>query len=145
MLELAKKMTRLTCQYMTPDLQAALVCEDVRLEVNSSYTIVGVINAIAVPTIPFRIIKLCVYTRWVSGLGNFHQKVRILSPEEEKEIASNESHFQMNTGEVHSSNITLFGGMEFKEAGDYPVEIILDGDLKSRFLLRILQIPVKTV
>ena len=43
---------------MIPDLQAAVACEDVRLEVNGGNTIVGVVNVVAVPAVPFRLIKL---------------------------------------------------------------------------------------
>ena len=55
--------------FVNPDLQAALACEDVRLEVSGSNTLVGVINAIMAPAFPLRIMKLCVYTRWCSGQG----------------------------------------------------------------------------
>jgi hypothetical protein len=125
-----------------PDLQAALVCEDVRLEVNGFNTIVGVVNMIAVPVIPFRIIKFCVFTRWVSGEGNFIQTVRILRPDDEHEVAKTETHFEMTGGDAHTTNITLFGGLEFQQFGDYPIEILLDGDLFLRFSLRV--VPVRS-
>ena len=126
---------------MIPDLQAALVCEDVRLEVNGANTLVGVINVLAAPVIPFRILKLCVYTRWTSGQGRFTQRVRILAPDDEQELAASDTPFDLPSPELHTTNVALFGGLEFPQAGDYPIEILLDGELKLRFGLRVLALP----
>ncbi|MFZ5807186.1 MAG: DUF6941 family protein [Verrucomicrobiota bacterium] len=125
---------------MLPDLQSALACEDVRMEVNGSNTIVGVINVIAVPMVPFRVIKLCVYTRWVSGDGEFNQKVRILTPDE-KELGVTETRFKITPHDAHTTNIAIFSGMEFSQFGDYPVEIFLNTDLRLRFPLRAVKLP----
>lgn len=126
---------------MIPDLQAALACEDVRMEVNGANTIVGVVNVITVPSVPFRIIKLCIYARWISGDGTFVQKTRILTPEDEKLVAETETVFKLAPENTHTTNIAIFTGLEFVQAGDYPIEIILDRDLKLRFLLRVIKIP----
>jgi hypothetical protein len=126
-----------------PDLQAALLCEDVRLEVSGSNTLVGVLNMIAVPVVPFRVLKLCVFTRWGNGQGNYVQQVRILTPTHEEPIAQSDTPFKLANNETHATNVALFGGLEFKEAGDYPVEIVLNGDLRSRFFLRVMQVKPK--
>ncbi len=125
---------------MTPDLQAALVCEDVRIEASGSNTLVGVINVIAAPGMPVRILKLCVYTRWCSGKGQFTQRTRMLSSSEEKVLMQTDTQFQLPSEENHATNVAVFGGVEFQEPGDYPVEILLDGDLILRFNLRVLQV-----
>ncbi|MDD5261456.1 MAG: hypothetical protein PHD76_06360 [Methylacidiphilales bacterium] len=121
---------------MTPDLQAALVCEDVRLEVSGSNTLVGVLNAIVAPAYPLRIMKLCVYTRWCSGQGEFLQTTRILAQDDEQELSRTETRFTLRGQDLHATNVAVFGGLEFKEPGDYPIEILLDGDLVLRFNLR---------
>lgn len=126
-----------------PDLQAALLCEDVRLEVSGSNTLVGVLNMIAVPVVPFRVLKLCIFTRWGNGQGSYVQKVRILTPTNEDPIAQSDTPFKLANDETHATNVALFGGLEFKEAGDYPVEIVLNGDLRSRFFLRVMQVKPK--
>lgn len=125
---------------MIPDLQAALVCEDVRLEVSGANSLVGVVSAIPTPVLPFRVMKLCVFTRWCSGLGDFQQTTRLLNCSDEEELARSETQFQLQNTVSHATNIALFGGMEFTEAGDYPVEIILDGELKLRFPLRVVKV-----
>ena len=123
-----------------PDLQAALACEDVRLEVNGFNSLVGVIHVIAVPTVPFRILKLCIFTRWVNGIGAFSQTARILTPEEETELAKSETHFELSSTDVQATNVAFFGGLEFTQFGDYPIEIIIDGDLRMRFPLKVVQL-----
>lgn len=120
---------------ITPDLQAALVCEDVRLEASGANTLVGVINVIAAPEYPLRVIKLCVYTRWTGGQGSFKQTTRILN-DDEKEIGRIETPFQLRGADLHATNIAFFGGLQFTKPGDYPVEILLDGDLQLRFSMR---------
>lgn len=126
---------------MVPDLQAALICEDVRLEQSGSNTLVGVLSLIPAPIIPFRVLKLCVFTRWVSGEGTFQQSTRILTPDdEEQEIARLETRFTIGEQDSHATNVTVFGGLEFRCPGDYPVEILLNHDLILRFPLRVVRI-----
>ncbi len=124
---------------MTPDLQAALVCEDVRIEASGANTLVGVINVIAAPNYPLRVIKLCVYTRWTNGQGSFRQETRILN-EEEKAIGHTVTPFTLRGQDLHATNVAFFGGLEFQKPGDYPVEILLDGDLELRFTIRAIEV-----
>lgn len=122
---------------MLPNLQCVLVCEDVRLEVSGSNTIVGVVNVINAPVIPFRALKLCVFTRWCSGRGAFRQATKILTPREDRAIAHSDTDFQLPSTENHATNVAVFGGIEFPEAGDYSVEIYLNGELEIHFPMRV--------
>lgn len=124
---------------MTPDLQAALLCEDVRIEASGSNTLVGVLHAIGSPTLPLRLLKLCVFTRWCSGIGTFKQTTRILSEDEKSCLGQTETRFKLDSSDNHATNVAVFAGLEFQTAGDYPVEILLDGDLKMRFNLRVIR------
>lgn len=126
---------------MIPDLQSTLVCEDVRLEANGFNTLVGVISLIVVPMVPFRIMKLFVFSRWVNGEGEFSQKIRILTPTDEREISSNVTPFRMTGSDAHTTTVVFFGSLEFPEYGDYPIEIYLNDDLKLRFPMRVIPIP----
>lgn len=121
---------------MIPDLQCALVCEDVRLEVAGGNTLVGVINTITAPQIPIRLIKLCIFSRWCSGDGVFEQTTRILDLEENI-LAHTETKFRLQGEETHATNVAVFGGVEFSQPGAYPIEIILDGELVLRFPLQV--------
>lgn len=126
---------------MTPDLQCALLCEDVRLEANGFNTLVGVINVIGTPVTPIRVLKLCSFVRWINGEGTFTQGFRILSPDENAELVNAQASFQLPNSETFATNVQVFPGMEFRTAGDYPVEISLDGELVTRFPLRIVHVP----
>ncbi|MEA3206824.1 MAG: hypothetical protein QOG92_2549, partial [Verrucomicrobiota bacterium] len=67
---------------LLPDLQASILCEDVRQEVNGLQTLVGVISVLPTPSLPVGLLKLCLWTRWCGGFGNFRQTSRILGVEE---------------------------------------------------------------
>ena len=54
-----------------PDLQASLLCEEVRQEANGNFFLVGVINLIRVPQLPVVAGRLCVFNRWTAGIGQF--------------------------------------------------------------------------
>src|ERR1700722_11461611 len=123
---------------MIPDLQASFACEDVRVEAGGAHTIVGIVNFIGAPTLPIQIIKLCVWTRWSSGVGQFDQMTRLVGPDEETVIAEARTQFQLGNEESHTTNVNIFGGIQFTEAGAHHVEIYLDGELKLRFPLRVI-------
>jgi len=122
---------------MIPDLQASFVCEDVRVEAGGAHTIVGVVNFIGAPTLPIQIIKLCIWTRWSSGVGQFEQVTRIMAPDEVTKLATATTRFWLDNEESHTTNVNIFGGLQFKEAGTYHVEIVLDGELKLHYPLRV--------
>jgi hypothetical protein len=61
-----------------PDLQASLLCEDVRVESSGNFIIVGVISEVRVPQLPIAAYKLCVFNRWTAGIGEFNQEVRLV-------------------------------------------------------------------
>lgn len=122
---------------MIPDLQASFVCEDVRVEASGAHTIVGIINGVTAPAIPFRVLKLCVWTRWTSGVGRFTQITRIVGPDEETEIAKATTLFILDNEDGHAINVNVFAGIEFKEEGAYHIEILLDDELRIRYPLRV--------
>ncbi len=122
---------------MIPDLQASFVCEDVRVEIGGAHTIVGIVNFIGAPTLPIQVIKLCVWTRWSSGVGQFEQVTRLIAPDEETVLASATTQFRLGNEESHTTNVNIFGGFQFKEAGAHHIEIVLDGELKLYYPLRV--------
>ena len=127
---------------MIPDLQASFACEDVRVEASGAHTIVGVVNFIGAPALPIQVIKLCIWTRWSSGVGQFEQVTRLLAPDEETLLAPPAvTQFHLGNEESHTTNVNIFGGLQFKEAGAHHVEILLDGELKLHFPLRVILLP----
>jgi hypothetical protein len=124
---------------MIPDLQASFACEDVRVEASGANTIVGVVNFVGAPTLPIQVIKLCVWTRWSSGVGQFEQETRLVGPDEQTLLAPPAvTRFHLDDVNSHTTNVNIFGGLHFKEAGAHHVEILLDGELKLHYPLRVI-------
>ena len=125
---------------MIPDLQASFACEDVRVEASGSHTVVGILNGIGAPNLPVRVLKMCVWTRWCSGTGEYEQKTRLVQPDEVTVMAQAKTNFVLNHEDSHVTNVNIFAGMEFKEEGIYHVEIHLNDRLRLRYPLRVQQV-----
>ena len=123
-----------------PDLQATLLCEDVRQEVNGMHTLVGVLNVVPAPMVPIGVIKLCLWTRWCSGQGEFLQTSRIVAPDDETAVAQSQVRFRLREIETHATNVHFFTGIQFKEFGLHHIEVSLEGDLRLRFPLPVVQV-----
>jgi hypothetical protein len=130
-----------TIERMIPDLQGSFACEDVRVEASGSHSIVGIINFIGAPSLPIQVIKLCVWTRWCSGVGEFQQSTRLVGPDEKTVLASATTQFRLTHEESHTTNVNIFGGVQFTQAGAHHVEIRLDGEMKLRFPVRVMLPP----
>src|ERR1700683_3777806 len=101
---------------MIPDLQASFACEDVRVEASGAHTIIGIVNFIGAPTLPIQVIKLCVWTRWSSGVGQFVQETRLVGPDEVTILAAATTQFHLENENSHTTNVNIFGGLQFQEA-----------------------------
>ncbi len=122
-----------------PDLQAALLCEDVRSEVNGTQTLVGVLGVLPTPTLPVGFFKLCLWTRWCGGTGRFRQAARLLDPDDEK-VAEAAIDFELREMEASATNVHFFGGLQIHKFGLHHVEVDLDGRLHLRFPWPVIQI-----
>ena len=124
---------------ISPDLQSVILCEDVRTEVSGSQTLVGVIGAIPAPQVPIGFFKLCLWTRWCGGIGKFPQDSRLLDPDDET-VAEAGIDFQLQEIEGSATNVHFFGGVQIKKFGVHHVEIRLDGDMRMRFPVPVVQV-----
>ncbi len=131
----------MSLERMIPDLQASFACEDVRVEASGAHTIVGIVNFIGAPKLPIQVIKLCVWTRWSSGIGQFTQETRIIAPDEETVLATASTEFQLGNEESHTTTVNIFGGLMFREPGAHHIEILLDGELKLHYPMRVVILP----
>jgi Family of unknown function (DUF6941) len=123
-----------------PDLQASVICEDVRQEVNGMQTLVGIINLIPARMLPVALLKLCVWTRWCSGVGRFRQNARILGVDDHHVLAESQIEFELKELEGHVTNVNLFTGVQFQQYGLHHVEIMLDQELRLRYPLPVIQV-----
>ena len=116
-----------------PDLQASLLCEDVKQEANGNFFLIGVINFIRVPQLPVVAFKLSVFNRWTAGLGQFTESVRLVAPDQVTVLRKGEVKFALQDANLHATNVTVFGQVEFKIAGTYYVEVLVDDVMKLRY------------
>ncbi|MCS1411770.1 MAG: hypothetical protein M2R45_04972 [Verrucomicrobia subdivision 3 bacterium] len=126
-----------------PDLQCSLLCEDVRQESSGNFIIIGVIGLIRVPKIPIIALKLCVFNRWVAGIGSFTETVRLVGPDQTTIIRQSQVKFALREASSHATNVSLFGQVEFKKTGTYFIEVIVDEVMKLRFPLVVQVAPQK--
>ena len=80
-------------EVIPPDLQATVACEDVRTEISGQQTLIGVFGMIPAHALPVGFFKLCLWTRWCGGTGEFIEKSLILGCDDEQTIAQSELKF----------------------------------------------------
>jgi hypothetical protein len=124
-----------------PDLQASLLCEEVRQEANGNLFLIGVINFIRVPQLPIVAPRLCVFNRWTAGLGQFSEKIRIIAPDQSTVISKSETKFELRDPSHCTTGVMVFGNVEFKTAGTYFVEVMVDDVMKLRYPVPVIHTP----
>ncbi len=118
-----------------PDLQCSLLCEDVRQEASGNFILIGVIGFIRVPQLPVTALKLCIFSRWTAGMGQFTESVRLIAPDQTTVLRKGEVKFALHDAASTATNATVFPQVEFSTAGVYHVEILVDDVMKLRFPL----------
>jgi hypothetical protein len=127
-------------EVIPPDLQATVACEDVRTEISGQQTLVGVFGMIPAPALPVGFFKLCLWTRWCGGTGEFIEKSLILGCDDEQTIAQSELKFTLPALDSYVTNVHVLGGVQFQQYGVYHVEIRLDGELRLRYPLPVVRV-----
>jgi hypothetical protein len=124
-----------------PDLQASLLCEEVRQEANGNFFIIGVINFVRVPQLPIVAGRLCVFNRWTAGIGQFTETVQLTAPDQTTVLRKGEMKFELREPGLHSTNVMVFGQVEFKTVGTYFVEVLVDDVMKLRYPVPVVHAP----
>ncbi|HWX19189.1 MAG TPA: hypothetical protein VN578_04685 [Candidatus Binatia bacterium] len=124
-----------------PDLQCSLLCEEIRQEVTGNFFLIGVINFIRVPQLPVVALKLSLFNRWTAGVGQFTETVRLIAPDQTTVLRKGEVKFTLQDAALHATNVTLFGQVEFKVAGTYYVEVLVDDVMKLRYPVPVMVAP----
>ena len=126
-----------------PDLQSSLLCEDVRQEANGNFMLIGVIGLVRVPRLPVTALKLCVFNRWAAGFGQFNEEVRLMAPDQSTLVRKSSVKFALKDVNMHATNVSLFGQVQFTEAGVHYVEVLGDEVMKLRYTLNVVLAPPK--
>src|SRR5205085_8081480 len=124
-----------------PDLQCSLLCEEVRQEVTGNFFLIGVVNFLRVPQLPVVALKLTLFNRWTAGVGSFTETVRLVAPDQTTVLRKGEVKFTLQDASLHATNVTLFGQVEFKVAGTYYVEVLVDDVMKLRYPVPVILTP----
>jgi len=124
-----------------PDLQCSLLCEEIRQEITGNFILVGVINFIRVPQLPVVALKLSLFNRWTAGVGQFTETVRLIAPDQTTVLRKGEVKFVLQDAALHATNVTMFAQVEFKTAGTYYVEVLVDDVMKLRYPVPVLLAP----
>ncbi len=128
----------MTSDRMMPDLQSSILCDDVRQERNGKFILIGLFDAIGAPELPIRYPRLFMVTRWCSGQGEFLQRTRILKPDQSSVlIEGKDIPVNLPGPEATATNVEVFVNVVFEQEGTHWLEILLDGDLKLRYCLRV--------
>src|SRR5882762_10446363 len=109
-----------------PDLQASLLCEEVRQESNGNFFLIGVINLVRVPQLPVVAARVCIFNRWTAGIGQFTETVRLIAPDQTTVIKKGEMKFGLRDPALSATGIMMLSQIEFKIAGVYFIEVLVD-------------------
>jgi hypothetical protein len=124
-----------------PDLQCSLLCEEVRQEANGNFFLIGVINFIRLPQLPVTAFKLMLFNRWTAGVGQFVETARFIAPDQTTVLRKCEMKFALQDATHNATTVPVFPQVEFKTAGLYYVEVMVDDVMKVRYPVPILHTP----
>lgn len=127
---------------MIPDLQACILCDDVRQERNGKFILIGLFDTINSNQYPLVFQRICILSRWCGGEGEYRQLTRLLKPDQKTVvIQGREIPVKLPNVEAIVTNVEMFINTVFSEAGVYWIETLLDNDLIIRYPLRVAPIP----
>ena len=123
-------------QRILPDLQASLLCDDVRQEVTGNFILMGIIAYVQVPQLPVTLLKLVILNHW-SGEGQYLSEVRILTPDRVQPVAASApSPFQVPP-DGYADNVTIFANVTFPTSGSYVVQSLINSNVFSEQALHV--------
>lgn len=127
---------------MIPDLQACLLCDDVRQERNGKFILIGLFDVINANQYPLVFPRMSLVTRWCNGEGEYSQVSRLLKPDQKTVVAQGQTiRLKLPGMETIATNVEFFINITFTESGIHWVEVLLDNDLKIRLPLRVAPLP----
>ena len=123
---------------MIPDLQASVLCDDVRQERNGKFMLIGIfdglVQAVNQPVCP----KICLMNRWCMGEGEFSQRSRIVAPDGVTVVGEGQPvPIKLSNEQQIATTVEVFINLAFHQAGTHWVEIHLDQQLRMRYPLHV--------
>ncbi|MBF0254077.1 MAG: hypothetical protein HQL11_02995 [Candidatus Omnitrophica bacterium] len=119
---------------MKPDLQFTILCDDLRIENNGKFILIGLFDNIAAARLPVIHKKFCVVNRWGKGEGEFTDQTRIVCAYTNQAVAESKPvTFKLETMDMLHNVVSQFQNVSFPEEGKYWVEVHLNGELVRSF------------
>lgn len=123
---------------MIPDLQMSVLCDDVRQERSGKFILIGLFDSVALPSYPAVFPRICIVNRWCCGQGAYRERTRLVGADGATVIAeSKEIPVRLDTTETFATNVQFFLNTRLEGEGVYWVEILLDGEIKLRYPVRV--------
>ena len=123
---------------LAPDLQASLLCDDVRQERNGKFILIGIFDGLVLPSFPIHFPRLCVVNRWCCGAGQYTHRTRIVGPDgNSKLVEGRPMPVKLPSVDKVATSVEYFVNFEISQPGEYWVEILLDKQLRLRYPLHI--------
>ena len=94
-----------------------------------------------VPQLPVVAFKLSLFNRWTAGVGQFTQTARFIAPDQTTVLRKGEVKFALQDALHNATTFTMFSQVEFKTAGVYYMEVLVDDVMKVRFPVPVIHTP----
>ena len=115
-----------------PTLQFSVPCDGIAKGPNNKPVFVGIFSSILRPIV---VPQFFIANRWINGVGEFEQIIKILDPEL-KEIAKSETQkFKLDSKAKAADLFSGFINLNFEKSGVYWISTELDGELVMSFPL----------
>ena len=127
--------------FLKPDLQASLLCDDVRQEMNGKFMLIGIFERLGFPEFPGVVPKFCIVNRWCCGEGTYTQQTRIMAPDGVTKIVEGRAvEIKLQNETAVATSVEFFVNLRFPSPGTYWVEVTIDHELKIRHPLIVAQV-----
>ena len=122
--------------FLKPDLQASVLCDDVRQEINGKFMLIGLFERLGLQQFPGAVPKFCIVNRWCCGEGTYTQQTRIVAPDGVTKLVEGRAvEIKLQNEGAIATSVEFFVNLRFPSAGTYWVEVTIDHELKIRYPL----------
>jgi hypothetical protein len=128
-----------------PSLHFTIICDDVRQEMGGKISLMGLFENIYSKHFPAVHPRLAVVTEWGEGRGEFGIRMRVLSPDRKTVIRETASNMKLSGVHFRHRDVSVHLNVDFKAAGTYWIENLLDDELVNSMPLRVVQVKEQPV
>ena len=120
-----------------PDLLYTILCDEVRREDNGKWILLGLFERIGVGELPSKHPQCCIVNKWIGGGGAWMQQTRVINQDDQIVVQSDALPFELNGLHASFTAVQMFRGLPLRREEILWVEVLLNGELKQRYPLRV--------